>query len=91
MKIFILKIIAILMTLTLFRVQTILFIPKIEMFDGIAPNAWLGPWVSPMPEEMASQITVYLGIGVFMIFQLTALALLFRTDVIRHFSKPQLN
>ncbi len=131
---FMLKVITILMILTLFRVQTILFIPKIEMFGGIAPNGWLGPWVSdfvigllvpvmvylalkakgvriwgllviynavgafdysqglitqwvsPMPEEMASQITVYLGIGVFMIFQLIALALLFRTDVIHHFS-----
>jgi len=135
----ILKVVAILMTLTLFRVQTILFIPQVEMFGGIAPNGWLGPWtsdfaigllvpvmvylalkvrgiriwgllviynavgafdysqglitqfVSPMPEEMASQITVYLGIGVFMVFQLAALGLLFRSDVIHHFSKPQLN
>lgn len=131
---FMLKVIAIVMTLTLFRAQTIFFIPKIEMFGGIAPNGWLGPWasdfvigllvpvmvylalkakgariwgllviynavgafdysqglitqwVSPMPVEMASQISVYLGIGVFMIFQLIALTLLFRTDVIHHFS-----
>ena len=135
-KPFVLKVIAILVMLTIFRVQTILFIPKIEMFGGIAPNGWLGPWVSdfvigllvavmvylaltakgvriwgllviynavgafdysqglitqwvsPMPEEMASQMTVYLGIGLFMIFQLIALTLLFRTDVIHHFSKP---
>jgi hypothetical protein len=138
-KPFMLKIIAILITLTLFRVQTILFIPKVEMFGGIAPNGWLGPWasdfvigllipvmvylvlktkgmriwgalviynavgafdysqglitqwVSPMPEIMASQMTVYLGIGVFMVFQLVALGLLFRSDVIHHFSKTQLN
>jgi hypothetical protein len=131
---FMLKLIAVLMLLTVFRAQTILFIPQIEMFDGIAPNGWLGPWlsdfiiglfvpvmvfvilklkglrswgllvlynavgafdysqglmtqwVSPMPQEMASEIMVYAGIGFFMTCQLLALGLLFRTDVLRHFT-----
>lgn len=133
---FTLNIIAVLIGLTIFRVQTILFVPEVEMFGGIAPDGWLGPWVSdfilglfvpvvvwlvlkargmrmwallilynavgafdysqglitqwvsPMPEEMASHTTVYLGIGVFMFFQLIALILLFRTDVGDYFSKP---
>lgn len=125
--------ITLLMGATIFRVQTILFLPQVEMFGGIAPNGWFGPWlsdtiiglilpvmiylfwtrrslavwavlvaynavgafdyslglitqlVSPMPVEMASAVTVYLGIGVFMVFQLTALGLLFRRDVIAGF------
>lgn len=39
-----------------------------------------------MPAEMASATTVYLGISVFMVCQLIALALLFHDDVIAHFS-----
>lgn len=127
--------IAILMAATMFRVQTILFLPMVEMFGGIAPDAWLAPWFSdavfgllvplmvyiflrrrsiaawgslviynaigafdyatglatqwihPMPAEMASASTVYLGIGVFMVFQLIALALLFRGEVVSHFAE----
>ncbi|WP_290847947.1 hypothetical protein [Henriciella sp.] len=119
---------------TLFRAQTVLFLPTVEMFGGIAPNGWFGPWlsdailgflvpimvflfltrrgiriwgglvlyhavgafdysqglitqfISPMPEEMASPMTVYVGIGLFMILQLIALCLLFRRDVIQHFA-----
>jgi hypothetical protein len=41
--------------------------------------------ISPMPVEMASAATVYIGIGVFMCFQLLALGLLFRRDVIEGF------
>ncbi len=126
--------IGLLMFLTIFRAQTILFIPKVEMYGGIAPNAWFGPWVSdaiigflvpvmlflllkrrsirvwgllvlynavgafdysqglitqwlaPLPEQIASAGQVYGGIGAFMLFQLVALALLFRSDVIHHFS-----
>lgn len=125
--------IALLMTATLFRAQTIFFLPTVEMFGGPAPDGWFGPWLSdsilgflvpamvwvfltrrgirtwgalvvynavgafdysqglitqyvtPMPTEMASQVTVYAGIGVFMLFQLVALALLFRRDVVMHF------
>ena len=126
--------ITLLMGATIFRVQTILFLPQVEMFGGIAPDGWFGPWlsdtiiglilpvmiylfwtrrsiavwgvlvaynavgafdysqglitqlISPMPVEMASAVTVYLGIGLFMVFQLTALGLLFRRDVIAGFS-----
>ncbi|MEM1074983.1 MAG: hypothetical protein AAF665_15655 [Pseudomonadota bacterium] len=132
-KPFIVSVIAGLMLLTIFRTQTILFIPELAMFGGIAPNGWFGPWasdfligllvpvmvflvlrssnikvwgllvvynalgafdyshglitqwISPMPEVMASQATVYAGIGVFMLCQLVALGLLFRSDVLRHF------
>lgn len=123
-----------LMSATIFRAQTILFLPTVEMFGGIAPDAWFAPWLSdtvlgfmvpmmvylfwrqrgigiwgalviynavgafdyatglatqwtsPMPLEMASAMTVYLGIGVFMMSQLIALALLFRDEVIAHFA-----
>ena len=42
-------------------------------------------WTDPIPAETASATTVYLGIGVFMVFQLVALALLFRSDTRTHF------
>jgi hypothetical protein len=38
-----------------------------------------------MPVEMATAVTVYAGIGLFMCFQLVALGLLFRRDVISAF------
>lgn len=123
-----------LMGATIFRAQTILFLPQVQMFSGIAPDGWFGPWlsdtiigfalpgmlylfwtrrsvaiwgtlvaynavgafdysqglitqmISPMPVEMASATTVYLGIGLFMCFQLVALGLLFRSDVIAEFN-----
>lgn len=126
-----------LMSATIFRAQTILFLPTVEMFGGIAPDAWFAPWLSdtvlgfmvplmvylfwrqrgigiwgalviynavgafdyatglatqwtsPMPLEMASAMTVYLGIGVFMVCQLIVLALLFRDEVIAHFAQTQ--
>ncbi|NCP65034.1 MAG: hypothetical protein GW763_15895 [Paraglaciecola sp.] len=126
--------IALLMSVTIFRAQTVLFLSSVEMFGGIAPDAWFAPWFSdallgflvplmvylfwqkrstkiwgaliiynavgafdyatglatqftaPMPVEMASAMTVYLGIGVFMLCQLIALVLLFRTDVIAYFT-----
>lgn len=125
--------IALLMGATIFRAQTILFLPQVQMFGGIAPDGWFGPWlsdtiigfmlpvmlylfwtrrsvavwgvliaynavgafdysqglitqlISPMPVEMASAATVYIGIGLFMCFQLVALGLLFRRDVIGAF------
>lgn len=125
--------IAALMAMTVFRTQTVFFLPTVEMFGGIAPDAWFAPWLSdailgvlvpvalyallvrrgaavwgtlviynalgafdyanglatqwttPMPAEMASATTVYLGIGVFMVCQLIALGLLFRGDVIEYF------
>lgn len=36
----------VLLVLTLPRVQTLLFLPKLEMFGGIAPDGWLAAWVS---------------------------------------------
>ncbi|MEH6755893.1 MAG: hypothetical protein V7676_00105 [Parasphingorhabdus sp.] len=126
--------IAVLMSATIFRAQTVLFLPTVEMFGGIAPDAWFAPWFSDailgfmvpvmvylfwrrrgiavwgvlviynavgafdyatglatqwtdsMPAEMASATTVYLGISVFMVCELIALALLFHDDVIAHFS-----
>ncbi|SLN76134.1 hypothetical protein [Roseisalinus antarcticus] len=125
--------IALLMGATIFRAQTILFLPEVQMFGGAAPDGWFGPWlsdtiigfavpvmlylfwtrrsvavwgglvaynavgafdysqglitqmISPMPVEMASAMTVYLGIGLFMAAQLVALGLLFRSDVIAEF------
>lgn len=125
--------ITLLMGATIFRAQTILFLPEVQMFGGIAPDGWFGPWlsdtiigfilpvmlylfwakrsirvwgilvlynavgafdysqglitqvISPMPVEMASAATVYLGIGLFMCFQLVALGLLFRRDVVAEF------
>ena len=125
--------ITLLMGATIFRAQTILFLPEVQMFGGIAPDGWFGPWlsdtiigftlpvmlylfwtrrsvaiwgalvaynavgafdysqglitqmISPMPVEMASATTVYVGIGLFMCFQLVALGLLFRRDVITEF------
>ena len=125
--------IALFMGATIFRAQTILFLPEVQMFGGPAPDGWFGPWlsdtiigfavpvmlylfwtrrgvavwgvlvaynavgafdysqglitqaISPMPVEMAAPATVYLGIGLFMAFQLIALGLLFRRDVITEF------
>ena len=38
--------IALLMAATLFRAQTVLFLPAVEMFGGSAPDGWFGPWLS---------------------------------------------
>lgn len=43
-------------------------------------------WTNPIPADTASSTTVYLGIGVFMVFQIIALALLFRAEVRAHFT-----
>lgn len=125
--------IALLMGATIFRAQTILFLPEMQMFGGPAPDGWFGPWlsdtiigsalpvmlylfwtrrgvtvwgalvaynavgafdysqglitqmISPMPVEMASAATVYMGIALFMVAQIVALGLLFRREVIAEF------
>lgn len=125
--------IATLMGITIFRAQTILFLPQVQMFGGAAPDGWFGPWlsdtiigfavpmmlylfwtrrgmavwgalvaynavgafdysqglitqmISPMPVEMASAATVYVGIGLFMFAQIVALGLLFSREVITEF------
>ncbi|KGM88795.1 hypothetical protein rosmuc_01205 [Roseovarius mucosus DSM 17069] len=33
------------MGITIFRAQTILFLPQVQMLGGIAPNGWFGPWL----------------------------------------------
>ncbi len=129
--------ITLLMGATIFRAQTILFLPQVQVFGGIAPDGWFGPWlsdtiiglavpvmlyvfwtrrsvavwgalvaynavgafdysqglitqiISPMPVEMASAATVYLGIGLFMLAQIGALGLLLRRDVIAEFSRAE--
>lgn len=129
----VLRVIAVLIALTLFRAQTLLLVPKLSLFGGNAPDAWWVPWISdaifgmlvpvivfvllrgktirswgalvvynalgafdygtglatqwqhPLPDELASSTAVYVGIGLFMLFQLLAFALLWRGDVIRHF------
>jgi hypothetical protein len=126
--------ITLLMGATIFRAQTIMFLPEVQMFGGIAPDGWFGPWlsdtiigfavpvmlylfwtrrsvavwgalvaynavgafdysqglitqwISPMPVEMASAATIYLGIGLFMVAQIVALVLLFRREVIAEFT-----
>lgn len=128
--------IATLMGVTMFRTQTVLFLPEVAMFGGPASDVWFVPWLSdallgmlvplavylfwtrrgvrswgalvaynaigafdyvnglgaqaiaPMPEDMASAATVYGGISVFLVAQLTTLGLLLRTDVIHHFAGP---
>jgi D-alanyl-lipoteichoic acid acyltransferase DltB (MBOAT superfamily) len=130
----VLLVIAILMSLTFFRAQTLLMLPGLVRFGGEAPDAWLVPWVSdsvfgilvpfmvflvlkgrslrtwgllvaynalgafdyvigmatqwqhPLPEAIGSPAIVYTGIGIFLVFQVVAIVLLLRHDVIRHFS-----
>lgn len=127
--------IALLIGATIFRAQTILFLPELQMYGGPAPDGWFGPWlsdtiigfavpvmlylfwtrrgvavwgalvayntvgafdysqglitqmISPMPVEMASAATVYVGIALFMVAQIVALGLLFRRDVIAEFKE----
>lgn len=130
----VLIVIATLMSLTVFRTQTLLLLPGLARFGGEAPDAWLVPWVSdsafgilvpvmvflllkvhslrtwallvaynamgafdyviglatqwqhPLPESIGSRIGVYAGITTFLVFQIMAITLLLRRDVIRHFS-----
>lgn len=42
----IISVIAVLMLLTITRLQAISFISSLEMFGGISPDAWFAPWVS---------------------------------------------
>ncbi|MGB3496030.1 MAG: hypothetical protein WBA57_25095 [Elainellaceae cyanobacterium] len=51
--------IAVLMLLTITRLQAILFISSLEMFGGISPDAWLGPWVSDAILGVLLPIMVY--------------------------------
>ena len=51
--------IAVLMLLTITRLQAILFISSVEMFGGISPDAWLGPWVSDAILGVLLPIMIY--------------------------------
>ncbi|MEM9497119.1 MAG: hypothetical protein AAGA28_04300 [Pseudomonadota bacterium] len=48
------------MLLTIFRAQTILFIPEMEMFGGIAPDGWFGPCVSDLIIGLLVPVLVFL-------------------------------
>lgn len=39
-------VIAILMSVTIFRAQTVLFLPTVEMYGGPSPDAWFAPWLT---------------------------------------------
>ena len=52
--------IALLMGATIFRAQTILFLPELQMFGGAAPDGWLGPWLSDTIIGFALPVMLYL-------------------------------
>ncbi|WP_019956102.1 hypothetical protein [Yoonia vestfoldensis] len=52
--------IALLMGATIFRAQTILFLPQVQMFGGIAPDGWFGPWLSDTIIGFTLPVMVYL-------------------------------
>lgn len=52
--------IALLMGATIFRAQTILFLPELQMFGGAAPDGWLGPWLSDTIIGFAVPMMLYL-------------------------------
>ena len=52
--------IAVLMGVTIFRAQTILFLPQVEMFGGPAPDGWFGPWLSDTIIGFALPVMLYL-------------------------------
>ena len=51
--------IAVLIGLTIPRVQTLLFLPKLEMFGGIAPDAWFAAWVSDAILGLLIPLAIY--------------------------------
>ncbi|NJL54379.1 hypothetical protein HC928_03710 [bacterium] len=55
----IITVIAAIMLLTITRLQAIWFISSLEMFSGISPDAWLGPWVSDAILGILLPIMVY--------------------------------
>lgn len=52
--------ITLLMGATVFRAQTILFLPQLQMFGGIAPDGWFGPWLSDTIIGFAVPVMLYL-------------------------------
>lgn len=58
----IITVIAVLMLLTITRMQAILFIPSLKMFGGISPDGWFGPWVSDAILGVLLPIMVYFAL-----------------------------
>ena len=52
--------ITLLMGATIFRAQTVLFLPEVQMFGGIAPDGWFGPWLSDTIIGFALPLMLYL-------------------------------
>jgi len=52
--------IALLMGATIFRAQTVLFLPQLQMFGGTAPDGWFGPWLSDAIIGFALPLVLYL-------------------------------
>lgn len=52
--------ITLLMGATVFRAQTVLFLPEVQMFGGIAPDGWFGPWLSDTIIGFALPLMLYL-------------------------------
>ncbi|MEQ8589700.1 MAG: hypothetical protein RIB70_08050 [Roseitalea porphyridii] len=52
--------ITLLMGATIFRAQTILFLPQVQMFGGIAPDGWFGPWLSDTIIGFSLPVMLYL-------------------------------
>lgn len=52
--------IALLMGATIFRAQTVLFLPQLDMYGGIAPNGWFGPWLSDAIIGILLPVMLYL-------------------------------
>ncbi|MEM9304854.1 MAG: hypothetical protein AAGE01_22265 [Pseudomonadota bacterium] len=52
--------IALLMAATVFRAQTVFFLPTIESFGGISPDAWFGPWLADAVLGLLVPVMLYL-------------------------------
>lgn len=94
--------IGIAIALTTQRLMVVTFLPTLEMFDGVNPDAWFAPWISDTvvgllatqwihPQQAdGSNSTVIFGIIVlFLAIQSIVALSLFRTDVIRHFTQQE--
>ena len=55
-----LRLIAILMGLTFMRIFAATMIPSLEMYGGVNPNAWFGPWISDTILGLLLPFMIYL-------------------------------
>lgn len=51
-----------LVALTFFRAQTLFFLPELEMYGGLAPDSWFGPWVSDALLGLLVPVIVWLAL-----------------------------